>query len=99
MALPHDDPVAARDQAVNARVAGEMLDRFATPDAPPALASNTDGRLELFVQADDGTLWHRWQTAPNNDWSSQWESFGKLDDQRAMAWLVLTLGSTITTSL
>lgn len=42
---------------------------FATPGAPPALASNTDGRLELFVQADDGTLWHRWQTVPNGGWS------------------------------
>jgi hypothetical protein len=56
----------------------------------PAVARNADGRLEVAVVGGDGTVWHRWQTAPNNDWSSQWESFGKLDDQRAIAWLVLT---------
>ena len=28
------DPETAQDQAVNARVSGELLDRFATPDAP-----------------------------------------------------------------
>jgi hypothetical protein len=44
-----------------------------TPDAPPVLASNPDGRLEVFATADDGTLWHRWQTVPNGGWSA-WSS-------------------------
>jgi hypothetical protein len=44
-----------------------------TPEAPPVLASNVDGRLELFVTADDGALWHRWQTVPNGGWSA-WSS-------------------------
>jgi hypothetical protein len=56
----------------------------------PAVARNADGRLEVAVVGGDGAVWHRWQTAPNNDWSPQWESFGELDEQRAMAWLVLT---------
>ena len=37
------------------------------------LASNPDGRLEVFATADDGTLWHRWQTVPNGGWSA-WSS-------------------------
>jgi hypothetical protein len=55
----------------------------------PVVARNADGRLEVAVVGGDGAVWHRWQTAPNNDWSSRWESFGELDDQRAIAWLVL----------
>ena len=37
------------------------------------LASNEDGRLELFVLAGDGAVWHRWQKVPNGGWSS-WDS-------------------------
>jgi hypothetical protein len=40
----------------------------------PVVASNADGRLELFM-VGDGQLWHIWQTAPNSGWSS-WENFG-----------------------
>jgi hypothetical protein len=37
----------------------------------PAIGSNADGRLELFVIANrDHALWHKWQTAPNNGWST-----------------------------
>jgi hypothetical protein len=32
----------------------------------PAVARGADGRLDPFVMATDGALWHRWQT-PNND--------------------------------
>jgi hypothetical protein len=46
---------------------------FGSPGAPPALASNHDGRLELVTVADDGMLWHRWQTVPNGGWSA-WSS-------------------------
>jgi hypothetical protein len=46
---------------------------FATFDIPPTVASNIDGRLELFVQADDGSVWHRRQTVPNGGWSD-WSS-------------------------
>jgi hypothetical protein len=40
------------------------------------VASNADGRLEVFAQADDGALWHVWQVTPNGTWSS-WVSLGK----------------------
>ncbi len=40
-----------------------------------AIAPDADGRLELFVVGKDGALWHLWQTAVNNGWSS-WTSHG-----------------------
>ena len=40
-----------------------------------AVTSNADGRLEVFCRGSDGALWHVWQTAPNNGWSS-WISLG-----------------------
>jgi hypothetical protein len=43
----------------------------------PVLARNADGRLELFVVAGDGAVWHRWQTAPNNGWSP-WANLGSV---------------------
>jgi hypothetical protein len=52
--------------------------RFATLHTPPTLVSNIGGRLELFVVTQDRTVWHRWQTAPNGDWSA-WESLGAPD--------------------
>jgi len=33
------------------------------------------GRLEVFVRGSDRAVWHMWQTAPNNGWSS-WASMG-----------------------
>ena len=55
---------------------------WATFGAPPSqllgsplVASNADGRLEVFTVAQDGTIWHVWQTAPNNGWSN-WTQFG-----------------------
>ena len=38
-----------------------------------AISPNADGRLELFIVAKDGALWHLWQTAVNSGWSS-WAS-------------------------
>ena len=40
------------------------------------VASNADGRLEVFAQGADQALWHTWQTTPNGSWSS-WASQGK----------------------
>jgi hypothetical protein len=61
---------------------------FGTPEAPPVLGSNIDGRLELFVLANDGAVWHRWQKVPNGGWSS-WESLqpppAVLDQEPAVA--------------
>ena len=37
---------------------------------------NKDGRLEVFLVKQDGSVWHRWQKAPNGAWSD-WASFGK----------------------
>ena len=41
----------------------------------PVVASNADGRMEVFM-VGGGQLWHIWQTAPNTDMWSAWESFG-----------------------
>jgi hypothetical protein len=49
---------------------------FALSEAPPALASNLDGRLELFVLVNDDAVWHRWQKVPNGGWSP-WKSLEK----------------------
>ncbi|MFF3919527.1 hypothetical protein ACFYZB_40115, partial [Streptomyces sp. NPDC001852] len=39
------------------------------------VANNQDGRLEVFTRASNGTLWHLWQTVPNNGWSN-WAGLG-----------------------
>ena len=41
----------------------------------PVLGTNRDGRLEVFVEGNNGNLWHRWQTAPNGQWSA-WHNLG-----------------------
>ena len=41
-------------------------------DSTPALASDSNGCLQLFTVSNDGTLWQMWQTAPNGDWSGWW---------------------------
>jgi hypothetical protein len=40
----------------------------------PAVARNSGGCLEAVVIADDGTVWHRAQTAPNGPGWSDWQS-------------------------
>ena len=30
---------------------------------------NQDGRIEVIVTRDDGTMWHRWQTSPNGSFA------------------------------
>src|SRR5205814_182246 len=41
----------------------------------PALFSNADRRLELFVVGFDGVLYERWQQTPNGPWSG-WYNAG-----------------------
>ena len=41
----------------------------------PRVTRNADGRLEVFLVANDQQIWHIWQTAPNNGWSG-WSSLG-----------------------
>ena len=42
----------------------------------PAVASNADGRLEVFLRGNDTDLYHLWQTEPNNGWSAPWAGMG-----------------------
>ncbi|CAN5728158.1 hypothetical protein BH09MYX1_BH09MYX1_40590 [soil metagenome] len=35
-----------------------------------AVASNQDGRMEVFVRGYDNALWHVWQLHPNNGWGA-----------------------------
>jgi hypothetical protein len=42
----------------------------------PAVNNNADGRLEVFLVGQNNQLYHRYQTAPNNDWNSEWLSLG-----------------------
>jgi hypothetical protein len=58
---------------------GELGDQRAM--AWLVLTRNADGRLEVFVPAnndvgDERAVWHRWQTTPNGKWSS-WKSMGQ----------------------
>ena len=48
-----------------------------------AVGSNQDGRLEVFARGTDLALWHIWQVAPNNGWSS-WSSLGGVIDLLAV---------------
>jgi subtilisin family serine protease len=46
----------------------------------PTVASNADGRLEVFVRGTDNNLYHKWQTAANGAWTPNWASLsGVLD--------------------
>lgn len=42
-----------------------------------AVGSNADGRLEIFANGNNHSIWHNWQTAPNNGWSG-WNTLGGL---------------------
>lgn len=60
---------------------GAPAGHFLVPS--PVLGTNQDGRLELFIvgtpdpsQGWGGPLFHIWQTAPSNGWSS-WYSHGR----------------------
>ncbi len=49
---------------------------LANAQFPPSIAQNADGRLEAFTVGTDGALWHIYQVAPNDTWSS-WTPRGK----------------------
>jgi hypothetical protein len=55
-----------------------------TTIGPPAVALNADGRLEAFVVRHGDAVWHIWQTAANNGWSS-WDLLGSDPDGLAVA--------------
>jgi hypothetical protein len=42
-----------------------------------AVMQNKDGRLEIFVEKSDGSVWHKWQTEPNKAFNDKWASLGK----------------------
>ena len=48
------------------------------------VASNLDGRLEVFASGTDNALWHIWQTAPNNGWSAWTSLAGVLTSDRSI---------------
>jgi len=37
------------------------------------LLTNLDGRLELFVERTDGSLWNTWQVAQGRGWTDVWD--------------------------
>lgn len=54
-----------------------------TEDANLCTVVKADGRLETFVQDEDGQIWHAWQSAPNGGWAgsapgknASWASLG-----------------------
>jgi hypothetical protein len=53
-----------------------------TPPKPPPNTRDlytvvkADGRLEVFVEDDTGTVWHTWQTAVNGGWAQSWQKMG-----------------------
>jgi hypothetical protein len=62
-----------------------------TPYTAPSVIQNAaDGRLEVFVTAGDGTVWHRWQTVPNCGWS-EWDLLGKPGEQPVITTPALAL--------
>ena len=44
--------------------------------ATDVVAENNDRRIEVFVVAGDGAVWHIYQTSPNCCWS-EWQSLGR----------------------
>lgn len=69
---PGGQPVIAKQQ-----VPAPALPSATPVDPTPVLASNADGRLEVFVVGADQTVWHCGQLAavPDGGWSD-WESLG-----------------------
>jgi hypothetical protein len=70
---PGGEPVISRMQ-----VPAPAVPSAVPVDPTPVLASNADGRLEVFVVGADQSIWHCGQTQPNGDWSdwSDWAPLG-----------------------
>jgi hypothetical protein len=49
----------------------------------PAVATNADGRLEVFATGFDGVVYHSWQTSPNGIWSA-WKALPGLTTARSV---------------
>lgn len=49
------------------------------------VAANPDGRMEVFARGDDDAVWHRWQLAPNGDWSGWADLGGRIVDDPVVA--------------
>ncbi|HKN87039.1 MAG TPA: CARDB domain-containing protein [Nitrospiraceae bacterium] len=49
------------------------------------VASNADGRLELFALGGDTSIYHIWMTAVNNGWASQWRNLNVTAQQFVVA--------------
>ena len=49
-----------------------------TPSAggDPIVARNLDGRLDVFLYASDGVIYHRWQRGPGGALTEDWTSIG-----------------------
>ncbi len=50
----------------------------------PTVATNADGRLEMFATGFDGVVYHSWQTSPNGIWSP-WKALPGLTTARSVA--------------
>jgi len=56
--------------------AGKPVGRFLNAEAAVRAAKfGVGGRMEVFARGTDKAVWHLWQTAPSNGWSS-WASLG-----------------------
>jgi len=53
----------------------------------PTAVTNLDGRFEIFMIDDSGSVFHVWQNAPNNGWSD-WDM---LPDDSSL-WVASALG-------
>ncbi len=47
------------------------------------VASNADGRLEVFVRGSDNAMWHKYQLSPNGGWSNWYSLGGSFTDKPA----------------
>jgi hypothetical protein len=60
---------------------GSPSDGVTLGEGSEVVARNEDGRLELFVRANDGAVWHRWQPeAGARPWAA-WSSLESPDNQ------------------
>ncbi len=60
------------------------LPHTGTWQGKPAVATNADGRLEMFAIGQDGAVYDAWQVAANGDWSG-WLGFPGLTGAREIA--------------
>jgi hypothetical protein len=62
---------------------GSPSDTVTLDEGSPVVARNEDGRLELFVRANDGAVWHRWQREAGTASWAAWSSLESPGDQPA----------------